>query len=383
MFTSAVKLFSIGGFDIKIDPSWLIIAAIITWSLGQHYFPYTFPGESAGSYLIMAVVAMLLFFASLLLHELAHSVVARRFGLRIGGITLFLFGGVAELESEPRSAMEEFWVAVAGPVMSLGLSVGFWFLGVIARLSENLEAAAVVLSYLATINLILAIFNLVPAFPLDGGRILRAWLWHRRGDILRATETATKAGIIFAYVLMGLGLLALFQGAVVSAIWQMMIGGFLLMAARSAYQQQVTRAVFTGRVVGDLMQRRPITVGPERRLSDVVNQVVLRHGVSFVPVIENDVLLGHIDQAMISGIDREHWSSTRVGDVFAGLDEAATITPETPIQDLMATITKTGQRKFLVVKDHRLVGVISLSDIIRHLQLSDLAVAQSHQSSLS
>ena len=382
MFTNAVKLFSIAGFDIKLDPSWLIIAAIITWSLGQNYFPHTLPGDSPGIYFIMAIVAMILFFASLLLHELAHSVIARRYGLKIGGITLFLFGGVAELESEPRVAMEEFWVAVAGPVMSVALAFGFWALSLIAQLADSPAAAVVVLSYLATINLILALFNLVPAFPLDGGRILRAWLWHRSGDIQRATGTATKAGVAFAYVLMGLGLLALFQGAVISAIWQIMIGGFLLVAARSAYQEQITRVVFSDRTVSDLMQREPITVGPDRRLSDLVDQVVLRHGLSFVPVVEDDILLGHIDRAILLKIDREHWSSTRVGDVFAGLDETPTIPPDTPVEDLMKSIAKTGQRKFLVVEGHSLLGLISLSDIVRHLELSDLVVARTRSSSL-
>ncbi|WP_299784164.1 site-2 protease family protein [uncultured Roseobacter sp.] len=372
MFSNAVKLFSINGFDIKLDPSWLLIAALITWSLSQGYFPAILPHQSTGTYLAMALIAMLCFFVSLLLHELAHSVVARRLGVPIKGITLFLFGGVAELEAEPRSARVEFWVALAGPVMSLVLALGFWSL---ARLSELVAAAvpvSMVLGYLALINLILALFNLVPAFPLDGGRVLRAYLWHRNGDVLAATETASQSGTIFAYVLMGLGVLALFDGALIAGLWQIMIGFFVLMAARAAYQTQLAKVAFDHKTVATLMQRDPIVISPEMTLSEFVNRIMLRHNVSFVPVVEDGVLLGHMDQAVLAGIDREHWSNTRVGDVFAGLDGQASISGEMPVQDLMARIADTGRRKFLVVDGHQLMGVISLADLTRYLRLSDL-----------
>ncbi|WP_300019868.1 site-2 protease family protein [uncultured Roseobacter sp.] len=372
MFSNAVKLFSINGFDIKLDPSWLLIAALITWTLSQGYFPAILPHQSTGTYLAMALIAMLCFFASLLLHELAHSVVARRLGVPIKGITLFLFGGVAELEAEPRSAAVEFWVALAGPVMSLALALGFWIL---AQLSETLAAAtpvSMVLGYLALINLILALFNLVPAFPLDGGRVLRAYLWHRKGDVLAATETAAQSGTIFAYVLMGFGLVALFNGALIAGLWQIMIGFFVLMAARAAYQTQLAKVAFDHKTVAALMQRDPIVISPEMTLSEFVNRIMLRHNVSFVPVVEDGVLLGHMDQAVLAGIDREHWSNTRVGDVFAGLDGQASISGEMPVQDLMVRIADTGRRKFLVVDGHQLMGVISLADLTRYLRLSDL-----------
>lgn len=372
MFSNAVKLFSIGGFDIKVDPSWLIIVALIAWSLSQHYFPATLPGETRAVYLFMAVTATILFFASLLLHELAHSVVARWFGLPIGGITLFLFGGVAEMEAEPQSPMIEFLVAIAGPIISVALSVSFLFLSWVALLADEASIIASVLSYLAVINFVLAVFNIVPAFPLDGGRILRALLWYRSGSLLQATRTAAKSGILFAFVLMGLGVASLFQGAIVPALWQIMIGGFLLVAARSNYQTQLFQVVFDKRIVGDLMQSRPVTVEPDQTLATFVNQTVLRHGLNFVPVVENGVLLGHIDHAMLSGIDRENWSSTKVGDVFAGFDGISTIPPDLPVDELMKKISATGRRKFLVVQDGNLVGVISLSDLVRHLQLSDL-----------
>jgi Zn-dependent protease/predicted transcriptional regulator len=372
MFSRSVKLFALSGFQIKLDPSWFLIAALITWTLSQQYFPSIVPDQTFQTYLAMALVAMLCFFASLLLHELAHSVVARRFGVPIKGITLFLFGGVAELEAEPQSASVEFWVALAGPAMSLCLGLGFWVLAQFSELALNSLLLTEVLRYLAMINLVLAVFNLVPAFPLDGGRVLRAYLWHRQGDILRATETASKSGAVFAYVLMTLGVLALFQGALIAGIWQIMIGTFVLVAAKSSYQNQLARVIFDDKTVGSLMNRSPIVVEPELTLTDFVNKIMLHHQVNFVPVVEDGILLGHMDQTFLSGIDRENWSGTRVGDVFAGLDKAASVPPDLPVQDLMATIAKTGRRKFLVVQGQRLVGVITLADLTRYLQISEL-----------
>ncbi len=375
MFSNAVKLFSINGFDIKIDPSWLVIFALISWSLSQHYFPTALPGETPVVYLTMAVIATLLFFVSLLLHEIAHSIVARRFGLPVVGIKLFLFGGVAEMEREPQSPRAEFIVAAAGPAMSVALSLSFLLLSRIAASTDGLAVVVQVLSYLAFINMMLAVFNLVPAFPLDGGRMFRAYLWHRGGSLLRATETAARAGTLFAFLLMGVGVASLFQGLIVPALWQILIGGFLLVAARASYQSQLVQVVFEKRTVGDLAQKRPVTVAPDVSLADFVNRTVLRHGLSFVPVVEDGVLLGYIDHAMILGIDREHWSSTQIGDVFAGLDAHSTVDPDMAVDDLLKIIATTGRRKFLVVKNGELVGVISLSDLTRHLQLSDLMPA--------
>lgn len=368
MFSNAVRLFTISGFDIKVDPSWLIIAGLITWSLSRHYFPDVFPDQSATTYLYMALSAMLLFFASLLLHELAHSIVARRFGVPVKRITLFLFGGVAELEAEPRSAGVEFWVALAGPLMSFWLAVGFWFIAKLTAAVLAFEATVQVLIYLAAINLILAVFNLIPAFPLDGGRILRAYLWHRSGSLLEATRVAAKSGTLFAYILMTLGLLALFQGGTLAGFWQMLLGAFLLLAARSSYQTQKAMSAFEGVSVRKLMNAEPITVSPNTTLSEFANRIMLRNRVSFVPVVEDGVLLGHMDRTLLLSIDRENWASMRVGDVFEGLDPATEIHPDLPVQKLLKTISDTGRRKFLVVHDHQLKGVITLADLTRYLR---------------
>lgn len=377
MFSNAVKLFSLKGFEVKVDPSWLIIAALVTWSLSQQYFPDVLPDVSSATYLVMALVGMFGLFASLLLHELAHSVVAQHLGVPIESITLFIFGGMAELGEEPSSARDEFWIALAGPVISLFLAFVCWAFAQAAWLVSSSQTLTEVISYLALVNLVLAMFNMIPAFPLDGGRVLRAYLWYHNEDMLAATRTAARSGTFFGYFLMALGVLALFQGAFVAGLWQLMIGGFVLIAARASYATQLARTVLEDKTVNALMERDPITVGPDMTLSEFVNQIMLRHGVNFVPVVEGNILLGHIDRSVLSGIDRENWVNTRVGDVFVGLDQSVMVTPELPVAELLKMIQQAGRRKFLVVSDHQLFGVITLADLTEFL--NDNGVAEHEQ----
>ncbi|WP_234817615.1 site-2 protease family protein [Thalassobacter stenotrophicus] len=365
MFANAVKLFSINNFDIKIAPGWVLIAALITWSLSHQYFPQILPNAPPAVHLTMAICTMLGLFASLLLHELAHSVIARHLGIEIKSITLFLFGGVAEMTQEPRSARAEFWIAVAGPAMSFCLAFGFWIIGAFAVGTNASEAVIAVLSYLGAVNLVLALFNLLPAFPLDGGRVLRAVIWHQTDDALKATRMATQSGTILAYVLMWLGVMALFRGAVISGLWTILIGTFVLLAARASLAQHLLKYASDGRTVRSFMTHNPTTVSPDAMLSDVIHDIVLGARKSFVPVTETGVLLGYIDMSVIANIDRENWANTRVGDVFVGLDPAVMLEPDLAISQVTDIITQTGRRKFMVVKDHDLLGVLTIADLAR------------------
>ncbi|PXW72081.1 Zn-dependent protease [Loktanella sp. PT4BL] len=374
MFTSAIRLFNVGGFEIKLDPSWFLIAALITWSLATQYFPVALPGLADTNYILLAVLAMLGFFTSLLLHELAHSVVARSYGVRIRGITLFLFGGVAELETEVPSAKVEFRVAIAGPAMSIVLGVLFWMLAGASQAVMISPALPSVLAYLGTVNIVIAVFNMLPAFPMDGGRVLRAYLWARRGDLLSATRTAATSGRILAYGLIALGAYTVFLGAGPSGLWYVLIGFFVLAAARSAYQNQLMQSTFSGKTVSAVMIRDPVVVSPELTLSEFVNQVMLKHRVSFVPVVADGVLIGQIDKDVLSAIDRDHWTNTRVGDVFAGLDVAVTIPSDMAVRALLELISQTGVRKFMVVDDHKLMGVVTLANLIGYLHRADDAI---------
>ncbi|MEL7258529.1 MAG: site-2 protease family protein [Pseudomonadota bacterium] len=373
MFKNARPVLNLLGFEVKIDPSWLLIAALITWSLSQHTFPSRLPEATPSQHFMIAVATMLLFFASLLLHEVAHAFVARSYGVSTRGITLFLFGGVAELESEPKDASHEFYIAVAGPLMSLFLAFLFWVLLKFSMIFNGPEEFAAVFSYLALINLILALFNLLPAFPLDGGRILRAYLWNKSGNILRATKTASKSGELLAFALIVLGILTLFNGFVVSGFWQVLLGFFLLAAAKASYQNQLMQAAFAKRCVGTLMTKTPvITIHPDTTISDLIYNKILRFNVSFVPVIENETLLGYIDTEVLSDLERENWRNTRVNDVFVGLNPDNCVTEDMPLSELMKKISETNRRKFLVCQNSTLKGVISLSDLMGFLGLISL-----------
>ncbi|WP_147108297.1 site-2 protease family protein [Tateyamaria sp. syn59] len=369
MFANARTIVTLFGFNIRIDPSWILIAALITWSLATYSFPAAVPGLSQWTYAGLAVVGAGLFFASLLGHELAHGLAAKRFGVQTRSITLFLFGGVAELAREPSKALHEFWIALAGPVMSLVLAAFFALLAALVGATVGEGAMVAVLHYLALVNVVLAVFNLLPAFPLDGGRILRAWLWWRGGDMLSATETAANTGRILAYGLMGLGLLGLFQGMIVGGFWQILIGLFILGAANTSVESQRIRALMGHRPVQSLMSAPAVTTAPEMTLAALVNRVMLAQRVSFVPVVEDGRVLGHMDTDVLQSIDRENWASTTVGDVYVKVSNSVCIVPDMPVLELFEKIAETGHRKFMVVERGHLMGVVSLSDLTRQLGL--------------
>jgi Zn-dependent protease/CBS domain-containing protein len=370
MWGNTVKIAQLRGFDIKIDASWVLIAALMVWSLSTTYFPSQLPEADRPTIWAISVIAMLGLFGSLLLHELAHAIVARRFGVEVSGITLFLFGGVAELQSEPLSGNTEFWIALAGPFASLAIALAFWFLELLAYFAGLSEAVQSVLSYLAIINLVLALFNLLPAFPMDGGRVLRAWLWARSGDLLVSTRTAVTVSTFFAYGLIALGLYGVFSGSMVSGIWPALIALFLLATSRATLIQLETRVALDGRTVASLMTHDPWTADPSLSLSELVNRVFLKRSISFAPVVENDTLLGYVDTQIVHKIDREHWTTTIVEDVVEPTAPDNTVSFDMMALDLFKLMQKTGRRKFLVVGAHGLVGVITLSNMMALLNVS-------------
>ena len=370
MWGNSLKIARLNGIDITLDPSWFLIAILIIWSLATGYFPAELPEAKPATLLFLATIAMLGLFGSIVLHELAHAFVAGHFGLRVRRITLFLFGGVAELESEPVSANTEFWVAIAGPVASMCIALAFWGSGYIALLFGASDPLRSVLGYLTALNIILALFNMLPAFPMDGGRILRAWLWSRSGDFLAATRQAIKASKALSYAIAILGLLAAFSGAVTLGLWAIFIALFLLAAARSTLANLEKTKAFEGRAVSQLMSRDPWTVSPNLSLSELVNDVFLKHAVSFVPVVEDGALLGYVDTQIVRKIDRENWTTTKVDDVVESCSDANTVDYDMSATALIAKFVSSGRRKFLVVDAQGLAGVVSLSDMVSVLNIS-------------
>lgn len=369
MFRNAIDLFDIFGFKVRADPSWLLIAALIVWSLSSSYFPVTLEGYSQGVYISMSVIAMLGLFASLIFHELSHSLVARRFNLKVGGITLFLFGGVAELEHEPRDPKSEFWIAIAGPLSSYFLAAVAFTLAAMLGPDQAQTPLYAVISYLALINIVLATFNLVPAFPLDGGRVLRAALWYYKNDLMSATRIASQAGTFFGMVLIILGVMSVFTDAGIGGLWQILIGFFIMSASRGSYEQLVLKNALRDQTVRSAMSAAPKTADVKETVEDVVNNIMLKHNIRFVPVLDGDRLLGFVDLPRIQQIERDNWPSTRLADVYVASDDSNTISPDMPTENLFEKMTGEGQRKFLIAERGHLLGVIALADLMTYLAL--------------
>ncbi|MCY6379664.1 site-2 protease family protein [Hoeflea prorocentri] len=377
MFKNSVKLFELFGFQIRVDSSWLLIAALIVWSLTVAYFPQQLPGKSQYDYIALSVLAAIGLFSSLILHELAHSLVARHFGLKVGGITLFVFGGVAELEQEPSSPKSEFWIAVAGPVASFALSALFYLTIVALDGNGASKPLHVVFVYLGFVNLVLAIFNLVPAFPLDGGRILRAALWHLKGDVFEATRIASGFGTVFGIFLIVSGVLSLFTASSVAGLWQILIGFFIVSGSRSSYQQLIIKAALKEQTISALMTHSPIAADVDNTLDVTVNDIMLAQNVSFVPVLEGNHLLGYVDASLVREIERDNWPTTRLGDIMVAGGPDNTVSVDMPVDELFEKMVRTNRRKMLVGHAGRLDGVISLSDLLAYLAvLQGLGVAR-------
>lgn len=348
---------------MKIDASWLLLAALISWTLAEGVFPELTPDLSKATYWWMAIAVTIGLMSSIVFHETAHSLVARRFGIPIRGITLFVFGGVAEMEGEPGSARSEFLMALAGPVASLSLATVLFLLFKAVEGANVPEAIAGALWYLAYINGMLALFNLVPAFPLDGGRMLRAGLWAWRGDIGWATRIAAGAGNMFGMFLIVLGVVEILRGDFVGGMWQFLIGTFLRGAAGTAYQQTLAQRVFADVQVAQIMNQHPVSVPAGISVAEFIDGYIYRYHHREFPVVQDDMIVGIIGTRQAAALERLRWSSTSVSDAMAPCTDADTIEPENRALDALAKMSNSGRSQLYVLKNRRLVGVVSLRDL--------------------
>jgi Zn-dependent protease/CBS domain-containing protein len=371
MFTTRWRLFRLLGFPINVDASWLVILALLTWSLQEEFarrLPLTLENRLLTTWLLGLGTA-LGFFACIVLHELGHAVVARASGIPLHGITLFLFGGVAELRGEPASARDEFWMAVAGPLVSAFLAIAFGLLSRVGIEAVWWEVAREVLRYLAVINLVVLIFNLIPAFPLDGGRVLRSALWAAMHNLRRATYWASLLGQGFAWVLITLGILRFFEHDYVNGIWMGLIGLFLNNAARGSYQQVLIRQALAGEPVGRFMNPHPVVVPPTLNLREWVEEYVYHHHRKAFPVVLDGQLLGVITTRALAQVPRETWEQHTVGELMRHDVAALSIGPSADALEALGKMQATGSSRLLVVEGDRLLGIISLKDLLRFLHL--------------
>ncbi len=370
MFGGRITLFKLMGFEVRIDASWIILAALITWSLAVGYFPAYERGLSTQDYWWMAIAAALLLFLSIVVHEFAHSVVARRNGLPMQGITLFVFGGVAEMGGEPAAPGVEFWMAVAGPLTSV--AIGAIAYG-IYRATNGIWPAPVtgVIHYLGWINWLLAAFNSIPAFPLDGGRVLRSAIWHSTRNLDRATRIAAGIGEGFGALLMALGIISLFFGSFVSAVWWFVLGMFLRSAAAQSYQQMRIQGALAHEPISRFMHTDLITVPPNISVEDLIENYVYRFHHKMFPVVKDEAhhLAGCISTEQLKNIPREEWRQHSVQELMRPCSLDNTVTPDTNAVSALSKMRQSGLTRLLVVDKDRLLAIVTLRDLLDFLSL--------------
>lgn len=371
------RLGSILGFEIRIDYSWFIILFLILWSLSAGFFPQVLPGLDSSVYVAMGAAGALLFFGSILVHELSHSIVARAKGIPVEGITLFLFGGIAHTRMEAENPSDEIQIAGIGPLVSFALGGLFWGIGWLGSRIGWAAPVNQVAAYLGFINVLLAVFNLLPGFPLDGGRLFRALVWRASGDLTKATRWATTGGKALGYGLMGLGLLQTFAGGVLGGLWLLFIGWFLRGAAEMSLTQHLLRGALEGVRVSELMSGDPETVPPGLTLRELVDHHLLTRRYQSFPVVDGDRLVGLVTLDHVKNAPRDRWGSMRVEDVMAKADEGIVVTPDERMLEVLSRMQDSDTRRVLVTRDGELVGIVSASDITRWVQRArDLGVGQ-------
>lgn len=369
MFGKRITLFKLFGFAVRIDVSWGVVAVLITWSLAEGFFPLQYRDFSTLTYWLMGGTGALGLFASIIFHEISHSLVARRYELPIKGITLFVFGGVAEMDDEPERPKVEFLMAIAGPISSLLLGAGFYLAFLLGQRSGWPRPINGVIGYLSLINFFLAAFNLIPAFPLDGGRVLRSLLWGWKKDIQWATRIASMLGSGFGLLLLFLGGVNLLQGNGVGGIWQFLIGLFLRNAAKMSYQQVVMRNTLGGEPVGRLMRPDPVAVSPFTSLERLVEDYLYRYHFKTFPVVQDGKLVGCIDLEQIKALPRPEWRRLQVGDLMKRCPPEKMISPDLDAMQALAKMNREHVGRLWVAEGDRLVGMVSLKDLLRFLSI--------------
>jgi Zn-dependent protease/CBS domain-containing protein len=354
------------GIPIYVHFSWVVVFALIAWTLATNYFPDRYPELAVTSYWARGLATSLLFFVSVLLHELGHSLVAIRSGIAIESITLFIFGGVARLASEPRDGRTEFRIAAAGPLVSLLLAA--FFTGV-AYSGVFGGASAAVARYLAIVNLGVAVFNLVPAFPLDGGRLLRGILWRPLGK-LRATRLAAGGGTFFAYFLILGGAVSLLRGSAVTGIWYVLMGWFLKEAAVSTYRQVRLDDALEGLSVADVMIRDVMTIPADLPLSEAVREYFGRTGFGAYPVVRGQAVVGLLCLRDVLQQPHEERQVTSVQAVMMPLRDDLTAHPDEPVTETVGRLGASAAGRLIVMEDGRMVGLLTLRAVLRWLAMT-------------
>lgn len=368
MHGTTFRVARLAGIDIEIHFSWLLIVALVSWTLADGVFPDRYDGWSSAAYWAVGVVSALLLFVTVLIHELAHALVAIRRGVPVPRITLFIFGGVSQMARQPETARAEFAIAAAGPATSLVIAAVTGALAVtVGGANEKGEA---IFGYLATINVLLGVFNLLPGFPLDGGRVLRSIVWGRTHSFRRATKTAAGVGEIFAYGLMGLGFLFVFNGFLWNGIWFGFIGWFLLSAARGESSQLQLDTILRPLRARSIMHQDFVSVLPGIPVQEVVDRYMVAMGERAVMVANGGAVLGILTVTDVQRVPRDQWPNTPAQQIMTPREKVATVSADTPALDVLHLLGERRLNQVPVLEDGRMIGLITRRELLDRVQLA-------------
>lgn len=367
---SGIELFTYRDIRVSLDYSWFIIFFLVVAVLGTTFFPDQYPDIPSFNIWVYSILAAILFFSSILLHELGHAVVAQKRDIGISEIVLFVFGGVAKMKKEPDKPKTEFEVAIAGPVVSGFLAALFLILAEMLEpvIDEGLHG---VFWYVGYINLILLIFNMVPGFPLDGGRVARAAVWYYTGSLRKSTRIVSTIGQGFAFLLMFLGILALFGGSMVVGLFWIFIGFFLLQSAKMGYQMVAFREGLSHVPVSEIMTSNPVTVRSDVTLSELVDEYFFKNIHSSFPVVDNERLIGLIEINQVKSISKEKWDHILIREIMTPLEEINTIKPDADAFTILTEMIDNQTGRILVTENGSIKGIVSRKDIIQFAQYKE------------
>jgi Zn-dependent protease/predicted transcriptional regulator len=372
-----IKLFRLAGIQIIIDYSWFVIFILVVSTMAENYFPSVQAQFSTAQYWLMGLCAAILLFVSVLLHELAHSFVAIKHGIKVTVIRLFIFGGLAQVSSEPESGRHEFLIALAGPAASLFLGFGFGFLYGFLLLSGRVGPAAEVARYLAAANVLLAIFNMIPGFPLDGGRILRAILWDRWANLTRATKVVSQIGNSFALFMIFLGiLLFILAQSLITGLWFVLIGLFMRQSAAGSYQAVVIRESLAGVQIRQVMKENVIPVDWLTPLEELVNDYIYKHQFAGLPVFNRDELVGMVSLDNVKAVPKELWMFKQVRDIMIPIEQVPHAGPADDATETFKRMMAEDLNSLPVIEGSKLIGMVSRRDLLDLFKIkSDLGIS--------
>jgi len=364
MSRHAIPIGRIFGISVDLDYSWFLVAGLLTWVLAASYYPSEFKNWSATEYWLMGGITALLLFGSVLLHELGHSIVAMHYKIQVPRITLFIFGGVSQIAGEPPSAVAEFWIAIAGPAVSVALAALFALLRPLVAPVNPLSALA---KYLALINGMLAAFNLIPGFPLDGGRVFRAIVWGISRNFRKATLIAADAGRFFGFLFIALGVWLALRGNFFNGLWTAFIGWFLESAAVAQVQQQVMQGLLTGHKVSEAMGHDYISISAETTLEDVVRDHILRSGRTSFVIMRGSEIVGLLTLQGIRQVPRADWATTTAVQAMIPAAQMQGIRADAELWTALEKMGKNGVDQLPVMEDANIVGMLARDDLVHYL----------------